>query len=990
MTEGRGLVPTLRQVELGDEPPDRLASAPPPVEARPAVVGSAWRRTLREADPRRIPGPKTPLVVFGLIALLSQWDDAALGTLLPEIRAQLGLSTQVLATLSSVVSLLGLALGIPFGHLADRMKRTVLLRIGIIGSNVASVIQATAPGLGQLVAGRLTAGAGVGLQQPASFSYLADTFPSTSRTRVFGFTYLVAQVGGILGPIVAGVLGQMFGWRVALGSLGVLATAVGGLTFLLREPVRGRLDRLEAGASEAVAAVEQPPLPLGEAARAAWSVRTVRRIVIATPFLYLKGAASIGLLTLYFSDVFVLSPAQRGAVAAGYGVLGMIGLIVAAPLGDRLLATRPGAFLPLAAAGLTVQALSLLALGVTRNALLAVIVAAPLSALDVVLAPAFFSLLSQVVPARVRGLGLQIVTPAQLLGIIAFPVMAGVADHMGLQRGIALFALPTFLGALVLAGGGPGTVRDRRTALAAGLAEEAARQALVEGRSPVLVVRDLEAGYGPVPVLTGIDLDVEAGELVAIVGANGAGKTTLLRAIAGIKPATAGAVAIAGQDTTTVTAHALARRGVALVPGGHTVVAGLTVREHLDIAREGDDQSAGDPFGGESALADRGDQMASTLSGGEQQLLALACARIAQPALLLIDELSLGLAPRAVEQALASAREMADRGAAVVVVEQSVEAVMAVADRLVLLDKGEITFSGTVAEARANPTLLAAVALGGARRTATRATTRPPSSETGPALEIDGVSLSFDGTTVVRDVSLSVAPGQLVGIIGPNGAGKTSLFDVVSGFVAPDGGRVVLNGVDVTELSPSRRAAAGLGRSFQRAGLFPGLTVRDAVLVALDRRSPPGASLAVLGVPSARRSQARLRRRAEGTLELLGLDRWAGVPVADLPTGTRRLVALACTLAFEPSVLLLDEPTAGLSRLEAEEIPPLLRRTARDTGAAMLVVEHDVPLLASVADRLVAMVGGSVVADGSPAEVVDDPVVVAAYLGGPTDQAHQR
>lgn len=1024
MTEPRTLIPTPRQIELGDEPPaglldrgrqplDRLDVAPgehgdgrSPEDGREPRQGM-WRRTLRDADPRRITGPKTPLVVFGLVALLAQWDDAALGALLPEIRADLGLSTQVLAAIASAVSLTVLALGVPFGYLADRIKRTTMLRVGIIGTNAASIVQAVAPGLGQLVAGRLIAGAGVGAQQPASFSYMADTFPSESRTRVFAFTYLVAQVGAILGPIIAGVLGQLFGWRVALASLGILATVVGLLTFLLREPVRGRLDRLEAGADESTADHEQAPLSLGESLRAAWSIRTVRRIVIATPFLYLKGGASLTLLAFYFSEVFVLSPSQRGVIGAAYALLGVIGLIAAAPLGDRLLATRAGSFLPLMAAGLLLQAAAFVVLGFTGNVGVAIVVAAPLSALDVILAPAFFALLSQVIPARIRGLGLQVQTPAQLIGILLFPVMVGFIDNIGLHRGIALFAIPTLLAALALASGGPGTERDRRTAMASGLAEEFARRAAEEGRSSVLVCREVEAGYGAVPVLTGIDLDVSAGEVLAVLGPNGAGKSTLLRAIAGVRPASAGAIAIAGRDTTTTPSHVLARRGVMLVPGGQAVIAGVTVDEHLRAAaaigaRPAGSETAGQPAPGRDpgaaveaalaelpALAGRRDQVASTLSGGEQQLLALACARLADPVLLLVDELSLGLAPAAVRDALRAARRAAEGGAAVVVVEQSVQAALEVADRVMVIEKGEIVFAGTPDELRARPGTLAAVALGGERRRSRprRGLVSPATTGTGAddtsAIRCQGVSLAFGGVQALHGVDISVQPGEILGLIGPNGAGKTTLFDVLSGFVEPDAGRVLLAGVDVSGHKPADRARAGLGRSFQRARLFPGLTVRDAVLVALDRRASPGASLAPLGLPGARKAEARLRRRAEGTLELLGLDRWAGVPVAELPTGTRRLVALACTLAFEPSVLLLDEPTAGLSRLEAEEVPPLLRRTARETGAALLVVEHDVPLLAAAADRFVAMVGGVVVADGLPDDVIEDPVVLASYLGTP-------
>ncbi|MDQ3294132.1 MAG: ATP-binding cassette domain-containing protein, partial [Actinomycetota bacterium] len=234
----------------------------------------------------------------------------------------------------------------------------------------------------------------------------------------------------------------------------------------------------------------------------------------------------------------------------------------------------------------------------------------------------------------------------------------------------------------------------------------------------------------------------------------------------------------------------------------------------------------------------------------------------------------------------------------------------------------------------------------------------------------------------VNAVSLDVAPGEVVGIIGANGAGKTTFFDLVSGYLRPDAGRVLLGGHDVSRDGPSARAARGLGRSFQDARLFPSLTVDEVVAVACERfvtsRDPVSAAL---HLPNAYDAERKVAARVDELLALLGLGRYRSTFVRELSTGTRRIVDLACLLAHRPSVILLDEPSSGIAQREAEALAPLLRRVGEGTGAAMVVIEHDMPLLRAVVDRLVAMEQGAVIADGPTAAVLRDPAVVAAYLG---------
>jgi branched-chain amino acid transport system ATP-binding protein len=248
----------------------------------------------------------------------------------------------------------------------------------------------------------------------------------------------------------------------------------------------------------------------------------------------------------------------------------------------------------------------------------------------------------------------------------------------------------------------------------------------------------------------------------------------------------------------------------------------------------------------------------------------------------------------------------------------------------------------------------------------------------------------FGGITAVDAVDLTIEPGRIVGLIGHNGAGKTTLFDLISGFQTADHGRIHLGDLDVTDLPPHRRAVAGLGRSFQEARLFPGLDVRETVVVALDQHlachDPVAAALAL---PASVEAEAAAARRADELLDLLGLTGFATTPVGDLSTGTRRIVELACVLAADPAVILLDEPSAGVAQKDTEALGPLLRRVQAATGSAIVVIEHDMALLSSLCDELVALELGGVIARGTPDEVLAHPEVIASYLGT-DDTAIQR
>jgi ABC-type branched-subunit amino acid transport system ATPase component len=249
-------------------------------------------------------------------------------------------------------------------------------------------------------------------------------------------------------------------------------------------------------------------------------------------------------------------------------------------------------------------------------------------------------------------------------------------------------------------------------------------------------------------------------------------------------------------------------------------------------------------------------------------------------------------------------------------------------------------------------------------------------------LDVREISVDYGGVHAVSEVSFEIERGTIVGFIGPNGAGKTTVFDAICGFVTTAGGRVFLGGADLTNKAPTERARAGLGRSFQDARLFPSLTVFETLACAFERHMRGGDPVSsMLWLPWVKKSEARVAGRVEEIIDLMGLGAFRDKFVSELSTGSRRVVDLACVIAHEPTVLLLDEPSSGMAQRETEAMGPLLTRVKEATGCTMLLVEHDMPLVTSVSDELIALETGRVITRGKPHVVTNDPRVVEAYLG---------
>jgi ABC-type branched-subunit amino acid transport system ATPase component/MFS family permease len=958
------------------------------------------RKFLHDSRPRNATGghPVLPLGILFILNAADELDRVAFAVLLPEIRDYYGASLTSVLTVVSLSSVLVLLLSIPVGYLADRWSRTRMLAAGATTWGVFSIVTAFAPNLTTLGAFRFGSGMGKTLD-PAQQSLLSDWYPPHVRGGVFSFHQLGNAVGQFLGPLIAGFLAARLFWQapfLLFGFIGFLGAAL--VLIKLREPVRGAQERIAAGV--AADAPEEAPPSWAEAWRTANSVRTLRRVWLALPLLVGAGLGAISLLGVYLDEVFDLNAGQRGLLLAFNEPFQIAGILVGGTIANRfLMKGRPGRLITYSGFMAMAGALAFLVIAVSPVLPLVVVMAWAYTFTAAIFVPATLALMSLVIPPKVRGFALGLGAVFVAPGLLLLPIAGTLADRYGARIGVLCFVPVYLVGAALLASAGASVEGDMRAAIAAAVAATQTRTTREDGSKALLVCRDLDVHYGQVQILFGVDFDVDDGEIVALLGTNGAGKSTLLNAIAGLAQPSNGAVNFAGEDITHLPNNEHAKRGIIQVPGGKGVFPSLTVADNLRLASWmfADDEeyikaATEQVLEYFPRLRERMNEAAGNLSGGEQQMLVLGQAFLSKPKLLMIDELSLGLAPAVVEQLLGIVRAIHESGTTIILVEQSVNVALTVAHRAVFMEKGEVRFSGPTEDLLRRTDILRSVFLAGSASTGGTIAALPrrrdlfPNEAPSVALAVDGLRKSYGGIVAVDGASFTLDDGAILGLIGPNGAGKTTIFDLISGFVDADEGTITLLGEDVTSMPPDGRALRGLQRSFQDAKLFPALTVEENIMVALDRHlSTRNPIFGGLHLPAARKAEAKLERRADRLVELLNLGDFRGKFVRELSTGSRRLVDLACVLAADPKVLLLDEPSSGVAQRETEELGPLLQRVKYESGCAVLIIEHDMALVSSIADELLALDLGRVVTRGAPADVLDHPAVVESYLGSDED-----
>jgi branched-chain amino acid transport system ATP-binding protein len=1000
----RARVPSERELQLGGVEAyefqplvEQPAAAKVPLRERTALLA-------RMLDVRAVAagGPLLPLILLGYFSLVSGLDQQAFSLLLPDMKDDFGTGIFVLLGVQQALGILAVAGGPVMGFVSDRVRRVTMLGIGAVVSHASFVLGGMSPGVGAIAGTRAMGQVGELVRQPVGFPLLADYYPPPSRARVFVFVQMCTTLGLVAGPLVAGIVAANYGWRMTLIAFGLIAVVISLSFFTLREPVRGRLDRLAAGADEEAASEEQRPVGWSEGWRAAWSVRTLRHIAFAFSFLIAGYQVVIGFPSLWYGDHFGLSPVPRGLIISAATLPALLGLAVSGVVADRVVATKPSRLMGFFAAMVVVLAVGLVGFALAPALPLTIFFNMVIAFGGALIIPAFITPLSLVVPPRIRGLGLQAFGPFAIPGVAFVIFLSSEAASIGIQAAM-LWTVPIILvGAVIVAAGAGGFEHDIRAALAASRADEVARASKREGRHKLLVCRDIDVVYDGAQVLFGVDFDVSDGELVALLGTNGAGKSTLLRAIAGIQQASNGAVFLDGDDITHLPPHLVAARGVVMMPGGQAVFPTLTVEQNLTTAgwmyrsdpaylrQKLDEVLARFP-----QLKTRWTTQAGNLSGGEQQMVALGQALLMKPRLLMVDELSLGLAPHVVQMLLDALREIRRQGTTIIIVEQSINVALQIAERAVYMEKGEIRFDGSVEELRRRPDVVHSVFLAGATTsdlsTSTQRRLNALGDDRETVLFCEGLELSYGGVRVLNGVSLSADRGEVIGLVGPNGAGKTTLFDAISGAAELSAGLIHFMGRDVTRLGIHQRAQLGLARSYQNVKLFPALTVRESIAIALERHLHSRSMvLAALWTPITNQSERRARRRVDNLIESLGLGAYADKFVNELSTGTRRIVDIACVLATQPKLLLLDEPSSGLAQAETEMLAPVIGRIVKETNCGVLIIEHDLGLVASVSHRMIALRLGTVMAEGTPMEVLGNPDVVDALLGGASEAVVSR
>ena len=934
-------------------------------------------------------GPAYPLfILFGLNAV-DELDRTAFAILTPEIRDEFGLGFQGLLTLVAVVLAFSLALQVPIAGLADKMNRVHLAIIGALAWATFSFMTGLATSIVFLAFMRSGSAIGKGVIDPTHNSLLADWYAPNQRPAVFSFHRAGNSVGIILGALLAGTLAYAFSWRVPFLIFAIPTFILAFLAFRLKEPIRGRFEREAAGADKDVAELAEEPPSMTEAWRLCWKVDTLRRLFASLPFVAIAVVGYATLSSLFYDEVFNLDERARGIIAAATEPAQLGGLVVGASIGLKLVARDPGLIIKFLALSTTLTSIMAAGLALSPRVWMAISFSALISFTVAIVGPGLLAALSLAIPPRARSMGFSMGSLWALPGLFALPLVGWVGDNWGIRQGMLLMTPILFIGALIMGSAAKGIVNDIEQVRSSARARSEAAMARKKGEAKLLLTRDVQVSYDKVQVLFGVDIDVAEGEIVALLGTNGAGKSTLLKAISGVTEADRGAIVLDGRDITHAPPNEIAALGVSQLPGGHAIFPNLSVKENIAASRwlnaspeRNVKEITQNPLEIFPEIAERLDEPAANLSGGQQQMLGLSMALHSKPKVLLIDELSLGLAPAVIERILPVIKQIAAQGTAIIIVEQSVNLALTIADRAYFMEKGQIRFNGSTKDLLNRPDLLRSVFLSNTSISAVETSSKPSTTESKTILEIEDVTRSFGGILAVSSVTFDVRSNEIIGIMGPNGAGKTTLFDLLSGFVPLQGGSIKLLGQDIATKSPAERSKLGLGRSFQDARLFPSLTVAETIAVGLERfTSAKNPISGALHLPHVSRSEKEIRKQVNDLIELMGLGAYENKFISELSTGTRRMVDLACVIAHKPAVVLLDEPSSGIAQKEAEQLSPVLKRIRNEMNAALVVIEHDIALLADLSDQFVALNQGTVIARGEPDKVLANPTVVSSYLG---------
>ena len=678
-----------------------------------------------------------PLAALGLLSIVDTFQGYAFGVLAPEISSSLGVGKGAIAAAIALKTLANALGPLPVAALSQQRARRALIIVvtGILWSLVAvstGFVTAIAGLAAVLVFDGLTTASVSALHAPL----LLDSYPPEARVRALSIYQGANAFGNVLAPLLVAVLATVAGftWRGVFVVMGGLSLAAALSTVRLRDPGFGRWDteriraavreRDEAAGTEVTDGLAAGDVTLGffETVRRLLLIPTIRRLLTGFGVFGVLLVPYQTFLAFFLSERWNLGPGARGLFVAFLAFVSIVALSIFGGRGEALFRSSPPRVVELAATLLAVAVVFICLAAVSPFFWLMTAMFAISSGLLAVLSPALNVSLLSVIPAAMRP------HAAALIGIFIGSggvagalFLGGIDRRFGIVGTIFSLLVPGVVGALVIRSAGRLVSADLDRMIDETVEDEEIRQLAQAGTHlPMLRVSNVDFSYGQVQVLFGVDFTVEDGEMVALLGTNGAGKSTLLKVVSGIGLPSAGSVRYRGQEITYLDAERRLRLGITQIPGGRAVFGPMSVVENLRVFGYslGRDRRAVDSaiercFDAFPRLDERRNQKAGTLSGGEQQMVALSKALMLRPRLLLIDELSLGLAPVIVGQLLDMVRRINDEGTAVVLVEQSVNIALGLVQHAYFMEKGEIRFDGPSADLLARADLLRAVFLEG-------------------------------------------------------------------------------------------------------------------------------------------------------------------------------------------------------------------------------------------------------------------------------------
>ena len=673
-------------------------------------------------------GGTSMLVMMFLLTMIDEFPRA-IRVLAPDIQNSLNISDTVLFGIlgfGGVTLVLG---AVPMAALADRVKRVSIIPVASALWAVTSFLSGLIVNPFQLFLTNAGTGFGQAYRIPVANSLLVDTYPIQARNRIFALEGLGRPVGQLVGPLVIGGIAALAGgddpWRAAFFAIAIAPLVAAVLAaVMLREPARGRFDKQAVFGDEPVE-VDELPVSMGTAfAR----LRKIKTFYFLSTGVGVLGFALIAIpiqFNLLLEDKYAMGPFERGVVESLIWVAALVGLPVAGRVFDRGFRRDPGAMMRYA--GLLVMVSGVvyavaLPIKVLGGLVALMAVAQTLISMAFVAAP---SVIAAVSPYRIRAQAFALLPVFVFLmgGFFGGLIVGQLSDAYNERTAMLVAAPPAALiGGALIAYGSRFIRRDISRSVEELLEEqEEQRRAAADPASvPALQVHNLDFAYGSVQVLFDVSFEVARGEVLALLGTNGAGKSTLLRAVSGLGIPDRGVVRLGGRTITYAEAEDRFAAGLVQLRGGAGVFEALSVADNLkaSVLAAGLDDAEVDDRTQKAltlfpALAERTGIAARQLSGGQRQMLALAMALMHEPEVLLIDELSLGLAPLVVQELLGVVERLREDGQTMVIVEQSLNVALAFADRAIFMEKGRIRFEGPARELAERDDLARAVFLGG-------------------------------------------------------------------------------------------------------------------------------------------------------------------------------------------------------------------------------------------------------------------------------------